>query len=1209
MVEDRQGNLWFGTSNGLIQYDGTGFKRYGVTEGLIHNNIQALFEDSKGNLWLGTEGGVNRFDRKSFTHFTVKEGLSHNNVRTITEDEKGNIWFGTAENGIIRFDGKSFAHYSEKEGLSGNSIWDIAADRQGNLWIATARNGVNRFDGNQFTHFTENEGLASNDVQAILEDSQGNLWFSTRTGGICRYNSRGFRHFSLKEGLSGEGALAVTEDSRGNIWFGGRGVCRYDGRNFACFTEEEGFKLTGVWKILEDRRGNIWFGGSGLASYDGKSFTDYSEIKELGLHSTLEIMEDSKGKLWFGTYTRGASCFDGESFIHFNRRTGLNHNTVHSILEDSRGRFWFGTYGGGANCYDGVAFRYYSVDEGLNNRFVVDILEDSRGGFWFGAEGGGVNYFDGRQFTHYTVKEGLSNNTAGYILEDNDQNIWVNTFKGISLITPDSSEGKPFSMRTFGTEDGLNAFEYWFAALDSQNRLWFTSDKGISLLDLDEFKLPSRPPAIVLNHIEVNQQFVDFRQLADTAYRNTFSFGQHLARSFDSIVPFFNYPARLELPHHINHLTFHFSGIDWAAPHKIRYSYILEGLDEEWSILTRENKADYRNLPFGRFTFKVRAMGVSLAWSEPFEYSFTILPPWYRTWWAYGLYVLAIGGLFLSARSYEIRRQFAKAEARQLRELDNFKSRFYTNISHEFRTPLTIILGMAQKMKTDPPRWLEEGIHMIQRNGQNLLRLVNQMLDLSKLESGKLKLNPVQGDVIPYLRYIFESFHSYAEAKDIRLHFHSEAEELIMDYDPDQLLNVVSNLLSNAVKFTPKGGEVRLSVSSKQRAVDRVRRAITVNPATPLPGPLLSTPCLLLSVSDTGCGIPEEKLPHIFDRFYQADDTHTRQGEGTGIGLALVKELIKFMEGAIEVESTVGEGSEFTVYLPIRREAPLAGDQGLNIDPLPSSPVVAPMKPTRSPEADGDKPTALIVEDNADVVSYVISCLEGEYQLEVAYNGQEGIDKAVELVPDIIVTDVMMPEKDGFELCDTLKRDIRTSHIPVVMLTAKADMESRISGLKKGADAYLAKPFHEEELRVRMEKLLELRRHLQEKYRRQGLERVSMEAGPETEPSLEGTFLREIRRQIEEHLTDESLDVSKLCRLMAMSRTQLHRKLTALTGMPATKFIRSVRLNEARELLRKPGLTISEVAYESGFSSPNYFSRAFSEMFGMSPTEYRDRKE
>lgn len=317
------------------------------------------------------------------------------------------------------------------------------------------------------------------------------------------------------------------------------------------------------------------------------------------------------------------------------------------------------------------------------------------------------------------------------------------------------------------------------------------------------------------------------------------------------------------------------------------------------------------------------------------------------------------------------------------------------------------------------------------------------------------------------------------------------------------------------------------------------------------------------------------------------------------------------MEGEIEVRSTVGEGSEFTVYLPIRREAPPAGDQRVNMEPHAFSPLpgAVPIKPAPSPEADGDKPTALIVEDNADVISYLISCLEGEYQLEVAGNGQEGIDKAVELIPDIIVTDVMMPEKDGFELCETLKRDIRTSHIPVIMLTAKVDMPSKVFGLQKGADAYLAKPFHEEELRVRMEKLLELRRHLQEKYRRQGLENISMEAGPEAEPSLEETFIREIRRQVEEHLTDESLDVSKLCRLMAMSRTQLHRKLTALTGLSATKFIRSVRLNKARELLRKPGLTISEVAYESGFSNPNYFSRAFSEMFGMSPTEYRERKE
>ncbi|MCB0564647.1 MAG: helix-turn-helix domain-containing protein [Phaeodactylibacter sp.] len=406
-------------------------------------------------------------------------------------------------------------------------------------------------------------------------------------------------------------------------------------------------------------------------------------------------------------------------------------------------------------------------------------------------------------------------------------------------------------------------------------------------------------------------------------------------------------------------------------------------------------------------------------------------------------------------------------------------------------------------------------------------------------------------------------------------------------------MNVVSNLLSNAVKFTPEGGEVKLEVGSQQ----------SERPSTSL-FPLPTSGFLLLPVRDTGIGIPEEKLPFIFDRFYQADDAHTRkgEGEGTGIGLALTKELVKLMKGEIEVKIEAGRG---TVFI---REAPPAAAQenqsAVNLFSTLSE--TGQLKPHPITVADEEKPTALIVEDNPDVARYLIACLEGKYRLEVAYNGQVGIDTALELVPDIIITDVMMPEKDGFELCDTLKRDIRTSHIPIVMLTAKADMQSKISGLQKGADAYLAKPFHEEELQVRFDKLLELRRRLQEKYSSPDF-LSPMEAPAEPEPSLEDIFLQEVHRQVEEHLDDPGMDVSKLCRLMAMSRTQLHRKLTALTGMSANRFIRSIRLNKARELLRNPNLSITEVAFDCGFSTLNYFSRAFSDMFGMSPTEYRER--
>lgn len=511
---------------------------------------------------------------------------------------------------------------------------------------------------------------------------------------------------------------------------------------------------------------------------------------------------------------------------------------------------------------------------------------------------------------------------------------------------------------------------------------------------------------------------------------------------------------------------------------------------------------------------------------------------------------------------------------KQLQELDELKSRFFTNIAHELRTPLTIISGMANQMQENPEQWSDKGLKMILRNSDSLLNLVNQILDLRKLESGNLQLQLVQGDIIQYLNYIIESFQSLAESKDIQLHFLADEAKLLMDYDPEKFMRIVSNLLSNAIKYTPGGGNVYVQISQNDDQ-------------------------LQIKVKDTGIGIPADKLPNIFDRFYQVDDSATRQGEGTGIGLALTKELVKLMAGDIQVQSVPERGSTFTVTLPIRQEAQLEMEivteaQSFAPPTLERSDVISHLE-----VSDSELPSLLIVEDNPDVVEYLRVCLEGLYHLEVANDGQTGIDKALEMVPDIIISDVMMPEKDGFELCQTLKTDERTSHIPIILLTAKADDESRISGLQRGADAYLPKPFNKQELIIRLEKLLELRKLLQERYG--GMDFVTKNS---TTPQ-EDEFILKVRKAVEDNLDDEDFGVMQLCRAVNLSRAQLHNKIKALTGRSTSNYIRTIRLHHARELLHNPNLNISQVAYEVGFRDPKYFSKTFAEEFGKLPNEIK----
>ncbi|MEM7372479.1 MAG: ATP-binding protein [Bacteroidota bacterium] len=512
----------------------------------------------------------------------------------------------------------------------------------------------------------------------------------------------------------------------------------------------------------------------------------------------------------------------------------------------------------------------------------------------------------------------------------------------------------------------------------------------------------------------------------------------------------------------------------------------------------------------------------------------------------------------------------------KLQELNAFKSRFFTNISHEFRTPLTVIGGMAEQIREHPDKWAEKGSTLIKRNTRGLLTLVNQILDLRKLESGNLQLSPQKAEVIRFLRLGVASFESMAEMKQIDLRLESEIESLYMDFDAEKLSLVQNNLLSNALKFTSEGGKVICKVRQQEGQLE-------------------------LQVSDTGIGIPAEKLPLVFGRFYQVDSSSTRQGEGTGIGLSLTKELVELMGGRIEVQSELGKGSVFTLNLPISLNAPPATEplvlEKKSVDiPLP---FVAP--PTTVVPARQELPSLLIIEDNADIVAYLHACLEDQYELFAAPDGQAGIEMALELVPDLIITDVMMPHKNGYEVCETLKLDERTSHIPIVMLTAKADQPSRLEGYKRGADAYLSKPFDQAELGIRLEKLLELRKVLQARYQQKGMPPKSDDLAM----AGEDAFIMKIRQLIRENLDDSTYRGEALGKDLGLGKSHLHRKTKALTGMPVSHFIRKLRIEFAQEFLTDPQLQINEVAYMVGFNDPAYFSRIFQDLMGVSPRKWK----
>ncbi|MBC7774974.1 MAG: helix-turn-helix domain-containing protein, partial [Phycisphaerae bacterium] len=951
--------------------------------------------------------------------------------------------------------------------------------------------------------------------------------------------------------------------------------------NPATHSFSKGFLIDGnFWDkqpILEGQKGEIWMTGYGgkLARFDPLlqifNYFDFSNPKEplAERASSTALYEDANRVLWIGTQ---------EGFVRATPQPG------------SEPSFQFAWFKNNPNDPNSLNYNHISC-------FLDDPAEPNRY-LWICTKGGGLNRFDKQngEFLHLTTKNGLPNNVVYGLLSDDEgnpstvgTNLWGSTNRGIFCLTPPAQGGRGAEavFRNFTKNDGLQDDEFNTGAYAKlpDGRLAFGGINGVNIFNPKDILSGDFLPNVFITNILVNNQPV-------TPGDATGVLNMTIETS-----------ASITLTHEQDILTLEFASLDFTSPSQNKYRYQLIGADRDWVFSDTRRSATYLHLPSGTYTFRVQGSNSRGIWSDHIAaLKIKVMPPWWRSIWAYLFYAVLLA---VAVRAYfrftvnraKLRAQLAyeTREAERVKELDVVKTQLYTNITHEFRTPLTIILGMAQQVLDNPKEHFRNGMDMILRNGQNLLKLVNELLDLSKLESGKMSLQMVQGDVVQFLRYISESFHSLSESRKSHLHFLSELDSLVIDYDPEKLRQIVSNLLSNALKFTPAGGNVYFSVGIRE----------SDNNAS----------SLLIKVKDTGIGIPESQLPHIFDRFYQVDDSSTRPGEGSGIGLALTKELVKLMEGEITVKSPptgAKKGSEFAVVLPIMRSS----ERGIqDLKPILQIPniesLVLPSKDSAHATASippSKQPLILLVEDNADVVAYTASCLQG-YRLAVGKDGQEGLDIATEIIPDLIISDVMMPVMDGFELCRKLKTDERTSHIPVIILTAKADMDSKLEGLERGADAYLEKPFNKEELLVRTRKLLELRSQLQQHYLKSaGLTEgaVIIKDIPNLEKS-EDAFVQKVKASVESHLADFEFNVEQLCKEVHMSQSQLQRKLDALTGFSPNQFIRNIRLNKAKELLRNPELSITAVAFDCGFNDPGYFSRVFKQELGVTPLEWREK--
>jgi signal transduction histidine kinase/ligand-binding sensor domain-containing protein/DNA-binding NarL/FixJ family response regulator len=1211
ITEDLNKNIWIGTSKGnLFRYERkrNSFERvlHGQSDSLpiAYDGIWHLLADQNNRLWIGTNSGLVRYDVhsgeiKQFLHHpSDPNSLIDNRISALYEDQQGEIFIGTFKSGFLKYNPKNESLYRisinsnnpeqvhasySKETVFGDDphVNLIHQDQKGNYWIGTTGKGVNYFNTNAGSVTNYNFDLVNPQILgSIFEDKQGNIWIGSVMGGGLYKTDLFARKYHVNTSIPNVEAVYESALATGILWvssqeYGLRKINLKTNKTISYVHDEDNSKSIGhtwVRSVYQENNKTLWVGLGNGGPYGGQvgdggigrmdietgTFTNFKLLRnDDGLgdfsYTVYSICEDKEGYLWLGTGPGGIFRSDKEKTEFKVFKNFKNDNQSEDIFLnisriDANGDVWASDFGGEGTLYlyDRKENTFKPYLEGF---IMYDLLIDEKGWILISTWKKGLLHLNpaDKAYDHYTKKKGLPSNDVVSIVPGENGIYWLNTRLGPAKFNVNSTKISSV---------GLPKIRYNRGILKaSDGKIYLSANNGLSSFYPSEIDGNPYPPQLVISDLMVSD--------------SSFLDGENR----------FN---ELTLTHDQNDISLKYIGLHFSDPENNEYKYKLGPMDSEWIKAGNLRSVRFPNLSPGIYNFQLKGSNSDGVWSDKIaSLQFTITQPWWATWWSYVLYFVAIAFITYRIYHFQLSKKIAVSESKRLKEVNQFKNTLFTNITHEFRTPLTVIKGMADsiksKLENEQYDNLDTSLEMIDRNSDGMLHLVNQMLDLAKLESGNIELQLVQADVIPFLKYVSESFSSYAEENQISLTIYSEIDSLVMDFDANKLTSIISNLLSNAIKFTPELGKIIVHIN-QVKAHDK--------------------DCLLIKVKDTGMGIAEEELSNIFSRFYQTDASSVRESGGTGIGLALTKELVGLMNGAIEAKSAIDKGSEFSVIIPVSKNA--SKSKIVQANNVPQSPILkAPKYPEPSSAVNAELPLALIIEDNLDVAHYLKTCLTNKYETMHAVNGIAGIELAFEKIPDIIICDVMMPGKDGFEVCETLKTDKRTDHIPIVILTAKVTVQDRITGLSHGADAYLAKPFNKEELFIRLDQLISIRTKLIRKIQQEGI--TGLLKKHKKNPKLQ--FLQKVEKLILDEIDNASFGSGELAKKLLISDSQLYRKVKAITGKSTAIFMRSIRLQKAKEILRITDKTVSEVAYETGFNDPSWFSRAYKDEFGFSPSE------
>ncbi|RAV99479.1 hybrid sensor histidine kinase/response regulator transcription factor [Pseudochryseolinea flava] len=1141
-----------------------------------------IYGDSEGNLWMyaanGTAGvycyhvSTNRFRHGYQGSPDIK--LNNNIVRSLLEDNRGQIWIATDHGGINVFNKENntvryILHRDDDDkSLGQNSINVLYKDRDGIIWVGTYKKGLSYFHENliRFKLYKNSPAdptsIPFSDVNRFVEDDDGNFWIGTNGGGLIYFNRKHNTFTQYKNNPNDPNSLS------NNV----------------------------IVSLLIDSDKKLWIGTyyGGLNCFDGKKFKRYQhkvgDEKSLPDNNIWELFEDSRAQLWIGTLSEGLVLFDRkkETFTQFKPgdTNSIHDNYVSALHEDKAGNLWIGTARGiDVLMRQTGRFIHYKANPkdstSLSDNGVLDIFEDSREQIWIATKSG-LNYFDNarKTFTVLTTDDGLPSNTVLTVREDNYGDLWMSTPSGIShLVIGKNNAEKQFTFYNYDEADGLQGkqFNENAACKTDLGELIFGGANGFNIFKPEQLGKNLREPDVVISEFQLFQQRVRPGEQID---------GKPLLPTSISVT------KEITLPYDKNFFTFEIAALNFFHPEKNQYLYTLEGLNGGWlKADNKSRKLTFTNLDPGHYVLKVKAANNDGVWShEKTVLNIHILPPFWKTRMAFLIYfILLLLALFITRKLIQQRERMKFAikqerqEAIRMHELDMMKIKFFTNVSHEFRTPLTLILTPIEKIlrqTTDVDH--QNQFRLIQRNAKRLLNLVNQLLDFRKMEVQEIRFNPSEGDIIQFIRETAGSFSDLSEKKNIAFNIDTDLPSLETVFDQDKLEKILFNLLSNAFKFTRETGKVQVHVSLDDAAKEK---------------------WLIISVTDSGIGIPADKLDKIFDRFFQNELPKSIVNQGSGIGLSITKEFVRIHGGTITVESDVDRGSTFTVRLPITEVFEQTNISKVNEVEIQET-LTAPFANQESDVAATHKPTILLVEDNEDFRFYLKDNLKFEFKIIDAANGLIGWQQTLQQLPDLIVSDVMMPEMNGMELCKKIKQDQRVSHIPVILLTARTEEEQKLEGLQTGADDYITKPFSFEILISRIRNLITQRENFHKAFPLHH----EVRASELNITSLDSKFIENAIKYVEENVGNADFSVEDLSRQMGISRANFYKKILSLTGKSPLEFIRTIRLQHAAQLLEKSQLTVSEVAYAVGFNNPKYFARYFKEAYHELPSSYAARK-